>query len=45
MWKISFNITEIFKVTRAPFFIPDLNLMSCELDNFAFKLLYQVTIH
>ena len=26
-------------------FFSDLNLMSCELDNFVFKLLYQVTSH
>ena len=31
---------EIFKVTLVPFFIPDFNLLSCESDNFTFKMLY-----
>ena len=31
---------EIFKITLAPFFIPDFNLLSCELENFTFKVLY-----
>ena len=31
---------EIFKVTSVPFFIPNFNLLSCELDNFTFKVLY-----
>ena len=31
---------EIIKVTSVPFFIPDFNLLSCELDNFAFEVLY-----
>ena len=31
---------EIFKVTSVPFFIPDFNLLSFELDNFTFKVLY-----
>ena len=30
---------ERFKVTSVPFFIPDFNLLSCKLDNFAFKTL------
>ena len=25
---------EIFRITSVPFFIPDFNLLSCELDNF-----------
>ena len=29
-----------FKVTSFLFFIPDFNLLSCELDNFTFKVLY-----
>ena len=34
---------ERFKVTSVPFFIPDFNLLSCKLDNFAFEvLLYYV---
>ena len=28
------------KVTLGAFFIPDFNLLSCELDNFTFKVLY-----
>ena len=35
---------EIFKVTSAPFFIPDFNLLSCELDNLTFKVLYWVIL-
>ena len=31
---------EIFKVTSVPCFISDFNLLSCELDNFTFKMLY-----
>ena len=31
---------EIFKVNSVPFFIPDFHLLSCELDNFTFKMLY-----
>ena len=31
---------EIFKVTLVPFFFPHFNLLSYELDNFAFKVLY-----
>ena len=30
-----------FKVTSVPFFIPDFNLLSCELDNLTFKMLYE----
>ena len=30
----------IFKVTSIPFFIPDFNLLSCELENFTFQVLY-----
>ena len=29
-----------FEVTSVPFFIPDFNLLSCELDNFIFNILY-----
>ena len=35
---IAFN--KRFNVTSVPFFIPDYNLLSCELDNFTFKVLY-----
>ena len=34
------NFNEKFKVTSVTLFIPDFNLLSCELDNFTFKLLY-----
>ena len=33
------------KVTPAPFFIPDFNLLNCELDNFTFKVLYWVNLY
>ena len=29
-----------FKVTSLTFFIQDFNLLSCELENFTFKVLY-----
>ena len=35
---------ESFKVTSAPFFVPDLNLLSCELDSLTFKVLYGVVL-
>ena len=38
------NHIERLKVTSAPFFIPDFNLLSCELDHFTFKVLYLVTL-
>ena len=28
-----------------PFFIPDFNLLSCELDNFTFNMLYLAILH
>ena len=31
---------EIFKITSVPFFIPNFNLLSHELDSFTFKVLY-----
>ena len=34
------TFNESFKVTSLPFFIPDFHLLSCELDNFTFKVLY-----
>ena len=34
------NTFERFKVTSVPCFIPDFNSLSCELDNFTFKVLY-----
>ena len=36
---------EIFRVTSAPFFSPDFNLLNCELDNFMFKVLYWVILY
>ena len=46
MWKLFASLQspttldEIFKVTSVPFFIPDFNLSSCEVDNITFKILY-----
>ena len=31
---------ERFKVISVPFFIVDFNLLSCQLDNFTFNVLY-----
>ena len=31
---------ERFKVPSVPFFIPDFNLLSCESEDFTFKVLY-----
>ena len=31
---------ERFKVTSVPYFVSDFNLLSCELDNFTFNVLY-----
>ena len=36
---------ESLKVTLVPFFIPDFNSLSCELDNFQFKLLYWESLY
>ena len=36
---------EIFKVTLAPFFIPDFISLSCELDNFVCTRLFWVILH
>ena len=35
---------ERFKGTSGSFFIPDFNLLSCELDNFMYKVLYWVIL-
>ena len=35
---------EIFKVTSVPSFVPDLNLLSCEVDSFTFKVLSYINI-
>ena len=39
------TLDEIFKVTLVVFFIPDFSLLSCELHNFIFKMLYCVNLH
>ena len=36
---------EAFKVTLVSFVIADFNLLSCELDNAAFKVLYWVILY
>ena len=36
---------KIFKVTLVSFFIPDFDLLGCELDNFTFKLLYSAILY
>ena len=36
---------ESFKVISVPFFIPYLNLLTCELENFTFKILYWVNLY
>ena len=38
--ELPIKFDERFKATSAPIFIPDFNLLSCELDNFIFKVLY-----
>ena len=39
------TLDEISKVASVPFFIPDFNLLSCELNNFMFKVLYWVILY
>ena len=36
---------ERFKIISVPFFIPGFNLLSCELDNFTFKVFYWVILY
>ena len=36
------TLDERCKATSVPFFIPDINLFSCELENFTFKVFYLV---
>ena len=36
---------EIFEVTSVLFFIPFFKSLSCELDHFWFKVLYQVVLY
>ena len=40
-----YNHQQHFEVTSTPFFIPNFNLLSCELDNFTFKVLYWVILY
>ena len=37
--ELSMKFDERFKVTLVTFFIADFNFLSCELDNFTFKVL------
>ena len=39
------RIDKFFKVISVPFFIPESNLLSCELDNFTFKALHRVILY
>ena len=36
---------EVFKATSVPFFIPDSNFLSSELDNYLFKVSYWVILY
>ena len=36
---------ESFKVTSGPFFDPNFNLLSCELDNFKFKVYLDIILN
>ena len=38
--KLPTTFEEVLKITSVSFCIPDFNLLSCELDNLAFKVLY-----
>ena len=38
--ELPIKLDERFKITSVPFFIANLNLLSYELDNFTFNLLY-----
>ena len=39
----SISFDKRFKVISVPFFVLDFNLLSCELDDFIFKVLYSVS--
>ena len=45
--EIPITFHEKFKVTSVPFFIPDINFLSCELDNFPFlrQVFYWVILY
>ena len=42
-WLTTFG--ESFKVISVPFFIPNFNLLSWEIDNYTFKVLYWVILY
>ena len=43
--ELPITFDESFKAPSVPFFNPDFNLLSCQLDNFTFKMLYWVTLY
>ena len=43
--EIPIKFDERFKVTSVSFLISDFNLLSCELDNFTFNMLYSVILY
>ena len=43
--ELSIKFNERFKVTSVPFSIADFNLLSCELDNFTFSVLYRFILN
>ena len=43
--RITSTFDENFKVISVPFFMPDFNWLSSELDNFTFKVLYWVILY
>ena len=44
LWKLPIKFDERFEVASVPFFITDFNLLSYELDNFTFNVLYWVIL-
>ena len=43
--KLPITFDKRFKITSVPFFIPNFNLLSSVLDNFALKVLYSVILY
>ena len=43
--KLPIKFDERFKVSSVPLFIADLNLLSCELNNFTFNVLHWVILY
>ena len=43
--ELRITFEERFEVTSVPFSSPDFNLLSCELDNFTFKVLCFVILY